>query len=293
MSTAVIFSLAAGLLLGLATALVASAVVSKLGRGHPVLAEALAALDERTPLTAETSVSPLTSLVRHLPGRVPAEDLAVLGMGRDRFLLGRLVSAGSYAAAGPALTAVLTVLGTGLPIVIPGGITLIGAVAGWTSYTRRIEQRADAMREEMRATIVSYLQQVSLLRHGGAGVATALTLPARLLNDSWAMRRIRQELDLAEHAGEMPWDGLRRLADHTDVTELADLSSIAATAGQDGGAVIETLLARAESLHDELLADQHADAHRASGQMGTPGALLAALISGWILYPACVALLGN
>ena len=75
------------------------------------------------------------------------------------------------------------------------------------------------------------------------------------------------------------------------VGELDDLSAIAATAGQDGGAIIDTVLARAESLNDELLADEHADSHRASAQMSTPGAVQVFLIAAWVLYPAALALL--
>ena len=91
----------------------------------------------------------------------------------------------------------------------------------------------------------------------------------------------------------MPWEGLRRFGERIDVDELADLSAIAAAAGQDGATVVGTLLARAESLRDELLADEHADAHRASGQMSTPGALQVFLIAAWVLFPAGTALLGS
>jgi hypothetical protein len=55
--------------------------------------------------------------------------------------------------------------------------------------------------------------------------------------------------------------------------------------------VVDTLLKRAESLRDGLLADEHSAAHRASGQMSTPGALQVFLIAAWVLYPAAVALL--
>jgi hypothetical protein len=105
------------------------------------------------------------------------------------------------------------------------------------------------------------------------------------------MQRLRDELDLAQRAGEMPWDGLRRFGERVDIDELTDLSTIAAAAGQDGAAVVGTLLARAESLSDELLADEHAAAHRASGQMSTPGALQVFLIAAWVLFPAGTALL--
>ena len=122
-------------------------------------------------------------------------------------------------------------------------------------------------------------------------MATALVVPARLLDDSWAMRRIADQLELAERGGLMPWEGLRRFGTEIDLDELTDLSTIAATAGHDGGAVIDTLLARADSLNDELLADAHAAANRATGQMSTPGALQVFLIAAWVLYPAATALL--
>jgi len=105
------------------------------------------------------------------------------------------------------------------------------------------------------------------------------------------MRRLRDELDLAQRAGDMPWEGLRRFGERVDIDELTDLSSIAAAAGQDGATVVGTLLARAESLRDELLADENTTANRASGQMSTPGALQVFLIAAWMLFPAATALL--
>jgi Flp pilus assembly protein TadB len=203
----------------------------------------------------------------------------------------RTLEALAYAASGPALAFVLSLVDAGLPVVVPAGFTLVGAVAAWTGAARRVARRAEAAREEMRYALVAYLQQVSLLRRGGAGVATALTRPAQYLDQSWAMRQIATQLEIAERSGLMPWDGLRRLALEIDLPELEDLSSIAKTAGHDGGAVIETLLARAESLNDELRSDAHADANRASGQMSTPGAIQVFLIAAWVLFPATTVLL--
>lgn len=283
----------------LAGALVGFAVALALATGrrhHPVLVDALAALDERrpTPLAAEAGrTSALLPLLRRLPAGVPDADLDLLGLGRDRFLIAAAGSAASLAAAGPVLTGLLAVLDTGLPVVVPAGFTAIGLLVGWTGHARRTRDRAEQARDQLRSALVAYLQQVSLLRRGGAGVSTALTLPARLLTDSWAMRRVRDELELAQRAGDMPWEGLRRFGERIDIDELADLSAITATAGQDGAAVVGTLLARAESLSDELLADEHADANRASGQMSTPGALQVFLIAAWVLFPAGTALLST
>ena len=283
-------ALAAGALVGAGVA----TVVAGITRWHPQLPDALALLDERRPVPAASGLHVRRRLLRlaaRLPGAVDVADLDVLDLDRDRYLAQALLTTLGYAAAGPALAAVLLAADAGLPIAVPAGFTLVGAVVGWTGHARRVRERADRARTELRYALVAYLQQVGLLRRGGAGVATALRVPAELLDRNWAMRRLHRELDLAERAGLMPWEGLRRFGAQIQVTELDDLSSIAATAGQDGGAIVDTLLARADSLNDELLADEHAEAHRASARMSTPGAVQVFLIAAWVLYPAAIALL--
>ena len=296
MNAALVAALGAGGLLGAGVAV----AVAGVARWHPELSDALALLDERIPHFAGAATVPLIRprwrrqvlrLARRLPGVVDPADLDVLDLDRDRYLARALSSAVVHAAAGPALATVLLLLDASLPVVVPTAFTAAGAVIGWTGEGRRIRDRADRARLELRYALVAYLQQVGLLRRSGAGVATALRVPAELLDRHWAMRRLRRELDLAERAGLMPWEGLRRFGAHVQVSELDDLSTIAETAGQDGGAVIDTVLARAEGLNDELLADEHADAHRASGQMSTPGAVQVFLIAAWVLYPATLALL--
>lgn len=296
MNPALLLSLAAGGLLGAALA----AVIVAFAPSHPHLGDAVAALDERRYRATRTTppsgwraraAAAMLPVLRRLPGTVDEADLVLLGIDHDRFLLGRASTALTYLAAGPALAVVTMLAGVALPAVVPLGFAVAGGLVGWSGYVRRIADRADQARLELRFALVAFLQQVSLLRRGGAGVATALQVPARLLGDSWAMRRLGDELDLAQRAGQMPWEGLRHFGDRIDVPDLADLSAIAATAGHDGGAVITTLLARAESLHDELLADEHADANRASSRLSTPGALQVFIIAAWVLYPAVVALL--
>jgi hypothetical protein len=296
MTPELLLSIAAGSLVGLGIAAGVAAFVPD----HPRLADALTALDERTatvalpePVDSRFIARILLPVLRRLPGSAPDRDLELLGVSRERFVLNRATAALTYAAAGPVMAGTLALLDTPLPFALPTVFGLLGGLVGWAGHARRMIERAARAREEMRAALVSYLQQVGLLRSGGAGIATALSLPARLLDDSWAMCRLRDELELAERAGELPWEGLRRFAVRIQVTELADLSSIAASAGQDGGAVVGTLLARAESLRDELLADEHADAQRATGQMSTPGAVQVFLIAAWVLFPAGVALLSS
>ena len=96
--------------------------------------------------------------------------------------------------------------------------------------------------------LVAYLTQVSLLRRGGAGVATALAVPARLLDDSWAMRRIADQLELAERGRA---DALGRAAPvrhQIDLDESPTCPRSPRPPDTTAAAVIDTLLARADSL---------------------------------------------
>lgn len=295
------------ILTGAAVGVGVALLVVALTPAHPALGDALARLDERQARRAPWQLQVadqrpgwrvavrrvvLRAALR-LPITVPERDLQILDWSRERYLLGRLGRTALYASAGPGLLALLTVMGTPVPIVVPAGFTAVGALAGWTGYARDVRDRAEDARQEMRYAVVAYLQQVGLLRAAGAGATTALRRPAELLGDSPAMRRIRQQLELADRSGEMPWEGLRRFGQEVEVDELTDLSTIAETAGQDGGAVIDTLMARSASLRSELLSEELADANRASGRMSTPGALQVFLISAWVMYPAIAAVLSS
>ena len=291
MNPLLVLGVVAGASIGVGVAV----VLAVLFPGRTGLVDALAALDERTagasPDQRRSLGQRLVLVAARIPGSSSPDDLDLLGMSHDTFVLARLRTAMTYAAAGPVLALLLVLLDLGGALVVPAGYTVFGFVVGWSASVRRVADRADRARTELRFALVSYLQQVSLLRSGGAGVATALSVPAKLLSDSWAMRRLADELEVAERSGLMPWEGIHRFGKRIGMTELADVSSIAATAGQDGGAVVSTLLARAEGLRDELLADELTAANRASGQMSTPGALQTVLIVAWLLYPLGTTLL--
>ncbi|SDG77256.1 Type II secretion system (T2SS), protein F [Pseudonocardia oroxyli] len=274
----------AGGALGLAVAL----MLTSIQRWRPNLDDALWLSHERNRTVAATPLG--TSLLRGLLGRLPlavdAEDLRVLGIDRSELALRRLIEAVLGLLCGPLFLVLTVVLEVELPSILAVGFSAVGAWAGWSGAARRVRRRADARRDELRHALVTYLQQVSLLRRAGAGVVTAFRGPAELLTSTWAFATIGHHLELAERAGKMPWDGLRRLSEDVDLPELDDISAIARSAGSDGGTVIETLLARADSLEDELRSEAHAAANRASVRMNIPGAVQVLLITAWVLVPA-------
>lgn len=291
MSPVLLAALAGGLLgLGVAFGLIA------LRPWHPRLEDGLQMLDEehqRAVPPAPDKWKVLRRWAVRIPAGVDATDLQITDTSREEFVLRRLISSLVSAGLGPALAVHLWLVDVSLPALVPLAAAVAGAATAWTGATRRLRSRADDRRDEMRYALVAYLQQVSLLRRGGAGVATALQEPTHQLGAGWAMQRIAHHLEIATRSGRMPWHGLGRLAQEIDLPELDDLADIARSAGDDGGAVIDTLLARAESLSDELRADARADANRASVRLSTPGALQTFLVAAWVLYPAMTTLLAS
>ena len=104
-------------------------------------------------------------------------------------------------------------------------------------------------------------------------------------------RRIADALVAARLAGDLPWDGLRRLATDTGVGELADVADIAAVAAVEGASIAPTLRARAQSLRVQLLAEEEAAANTASEKLTAPVALLSIAFLLLFLYPALARLM--
>ena len=200
----------------------------------------------------------------------------------------------AYAAAGPVLAVTAArarcrAAGRGAGRVHP-------ARRRWSAgpgYARRVRDRAEEPAIELRYALVAYLTPgraaAPRRRRGGHRAARC---PRELLDDSWAMRRLADQLELAERGRA---DALGRAAPvrHPDRARRARPTCPrsppppARTAARSSTPSWPAPTA----LNDELLADAHAAANRATGQMSTPGALQVFLIAAWVLYPAALALL--
>ena len=226
------------------------------------------------------------TLALALPGAVPSADLQVIGWTRERFLVSRLSTAVQFAAlCGPVLAVLSTLLGLGLPAVVPAAGTVVGAVLGFRSAGTAVASRAATARDEMRHATVSYLRQVALLGQSGAGVVSALTRPTTLTTGSWAFGRLRAQLELSRRSGEQPWTGLKRFGQEVDVEELIDLAEVAAAAGADGAAVVSTLIERADSLTTQIQTEQRTEQNKASSKMTVPSTALVGLLVVYVGYP--------
>ena len=212
----------------------------------------------------------------------PDADLAVNS--RQQFLLERVGLATVGLLVVPIWGVMLWALGIELPVVIPalGGVAL--AVLFWLVPANRVTVAAAERRREMRYALVSYLTLVALHRAAGEGAAASLELAA-VASDSWAFRRIDRQVSAALRAQRTEWQALQDLANELQIDELADLSSIAETAGVMGAHIGPTLLARAAALRHELMAKEQSAAAESTNRMVFPKMMLAFVVVGFLLFP--------
>ncbi|SFE94826.1 type II secretion system F family protein [Blastococcus tunisiensis] len=223
---------------------------------------------------------------------IPTQALALIGWTPEGFLLRKAGMAAFGAGLVPVLSAVLSVAGWRLPVVVPVAGSLVLAVGLFFVVDLVVRDQAKEARGQMRRALCSYLELVSLRRDASEGPTIALERAAAL-GSGWVFRRIRDALVGARLAGQQPWDGLRRLATDTGVGELADIADIAVIAAEQGASIAPTLRARAQSLRVELLAEEEALANTASEKLTAPVALLSIAFLLLFLYPALSRLMAS
>jgi hypothetical protein len=69
------------------------------------------------------------------------------------------------------------------------------------------------------------------------------------------------------------------------VAELGDVADIVQAAGADGAVVHDTLLARAESLREQIRVEALARAKSVTAQLDIPGAVLLLIVAAFGMYP--------
>jgi len=216
---------------------------------------------------------------------VPSKDLAILGLAKGRFLLWRIGVALLLLLTGPLYAVLIWALGAGVPYVVPQLFGLVAAGIGWYSVGVWIRDRSSTRRRQMRYALVSYLTLVALHRAAGLGMGAALARAAES-SPAWTYRRIGDRIASSAREGESPWTGLSDLALELGINELADLASIAHTAGQRGAGVYSTLMARAASLRRELQKQEETAAAQTTTYLVLPMLLMLIAAMGFLAYPA-------
>ncbi|MFL6094450.1 MAG: type II secretion system F family protein [Blastococcus sp.] len=274
---------------------------------QPRLADALARLDGRAAAIPGGSIPQMSDRWARATGRAgdwaearlpasvlraPSRALALIGWTPVGHAARKVGLAAFGAVFVPLLTAVLGVIGVRLPVVVPVLGSLALAVVLFLVVDLVVRDQAAEARGQMRRALCSYLDLVSLRRDASEGPTIALERAAAV-GQGWVFRRISDALVAARLAGDLPWDGLRRLAADTGVGELADVADIAAVAAVEGASIAPTLRARAQSLRVQMLAEEESAANTASEKLTAPVALLSIAFLLLFLYPALARLMAS
>lgn len=202
--------------------------------------------------------------LRRLP--VPRDDLALLGISVERFMLQRV----GFAVLGlvfPSLLHLMAVTaGVSVPWAVPVGAGLVLAALFGLVPDYATRNQARERRQEFRAALSTYLDMVALERAAGAGPTQALQAPVDVCT-GWVFQRIAEVLEQAKRAGEQPWRGLAGLGERAGIAELTELADIAEDAGSEGTQVLATLLAKAQSMRTAALSDERARANSRTSEM--------------------------
>jgi Flp pilus assembly protein TadB len=231
----------------------------------------------------------LVTVVPWLP--VPTTDLSLLGQDQAAWLASKASCGVLGLALLPALSALLLLGGRPPPWAWTAGGTLVLGAAMFFVPDLITRLNAQRQRSDFRHALTSYLDLVALERGAGAAPTEALEAAAEI-GEGWAFERIGAALDESRKASRPPWDGLARLASEIGITELRDLAEIAEVAGQEGGRILQTLSARAESMRAEALATMKAQAGTRSTTMVLPIALLAGGFLVLLIFPDFYRLFG-
>lgn len=278
--------IAAGALAGLGVLLIVRGAVGDTAPLAAVYAEL------HRPRTALPPVVRREIVVRRLAGRpTPARDrdLAVCERTLDRYVEDRLVWAALGAAPGAAV--LLLSVGSTATILSPAALLLsipVGGVAGWLFARVDLRSDADKARRGFRHALASYLELVTILMAGGAGVETAM-FDAVAIGEGAAFRHLRTAMSAAQARREPPWHLLGELGDSLGIVELAEFHASMTLAG-DGAQVRDTLSAKANGIRLRDLAALESEAQAKSETMVLPVVLMFAGFLILIGYPALAAL---
>jgi tight adherence protein C len=176
-------------------------------------------------------------------------------------------------------------IGLGIPIVFGPAAGAALAVAMLVVTRQELTDKAKKRRAEFRRTLSVYLDLVAMSMQAGRGHAEALPASAAI-GTGWAFTHLQDAIDGARFSGTTPWHALGQLGDRFGIRELTDLDSALTLANEDGAKVRATLVARAETLRAERIADAEAAAAQATESMRFALIVMVFAFLTYELYPS-------
>ncbi len=178
------------------------------------------------------------------------------------------------------------VLPLGGVAVSPGivlAVAVVLGVVGWVYPDLPLNDEVEERRASFRHALSAYLDLVTSLLAGGAGLETALHAAADS-GGGWAFAEIRQVLVRARLTGRTVWDLFDELGTEFGIEEIREMAASAELAGDQGAQVRNSLSIKADTLRKEQLADIRAKAESASSKMQLPSVLFVVGLVIFLLY---------
>ena len=204
---------------------------------------------------------------------VSSTDLTVCQSSVARITTERLMYASICAAIPLVMYIAITVAGSAMPLPILLMASSALAVTGFMLPILQLRSRAKVKRREIRTSLSAYLDLVSIMLAGGAGIESALVAASRV-GDGPTFRLISDSLDVARATRRSPWEILANEGERIGIEELPELAATVKLGGEQGARMTASLVARASSMRAKQLAEVEADANAATERMGLPMVLL-------------------
>ena len=204
---------------------------------------------------------------------VSSTDLAVYQSSVARITTERLMYASMCAAIPLMMYIPATVAGSAMPLTILLMASAALAVIGFMLPILQLRSRAKVKRREIRTSLSAYLDLVSIMLAGGAGIESALVAASRV-GDGPTFRLIADSLDMARATRHSPWEVLANEGERIGIDELPELAATVKLGGEQGARMTASLVAKASSMRAKQLAEVEADANAATERMGLPMVLL-------------------
>ena len=232
----------------------------------------------------------LRALPEQLTMSLSAADLDIVGITRIEHTWKKVFTA-LLMSVGLLAMSVIAQLMFSVPLWIGLVAALALGVVAWMLPDSDVAARAKTAREEFGRAVALFVELLAAERRRDAPAAVALENAAAVSN-TWAFRRIRQELVRARYNKVQPWSALEQLSQQLKVPELGDAARIMALSGDKGAAVYEPLRALGKGLRIRMLNEEAAREAKASDTMMNIVTGVAVMFVMIILTPMLLTLMG-
>lgn len=212
-------------------------------------------------------------------------DLAVTGTSSSKYATEQITCAVIALAVPVVMFVILGMGGVSLPIPMVVMMSTACGALGMQIPRMTLVQKARRARHDFRSSLSSYLDLVSIMLSGGAGIETALVAASRV-GDGPTYLLINDALDVARSTRRSPWDVLADEGRRIGVNELPELAATVKLGGEQGARMTSSLVAKAASLRQKHMAEVEAAANSSTERMGLPMVLMFVAFLVLLGYPA-------